>query len=115
MIRRPPSSPLFPYPPLSRSVPGYLATVPGANPAGGSRRVDPQMLARSALFVATFSLIFILLGLAATAVGAFLFRNQPLLNKVAGATIIAMGLLFAGSVFVVRLNRGWRPVGLIAR
>src|SRR2546430_4368793 len=76
MIRRPPSSPLFPYPPLSRSVPGYLATVSGANPAGGSRRVDPQMLARGALFVATFSLIFILLGLAATAVGAFLFRNQ---------------------------------------
>ena len=96
-------------------VPGYLATVSGANPAGGSRRVDPRMLVRSTLFVATFSLIFILLGLAATAVGVFLFRNQPLLNKVAGATIIAMGLLFAGSVFVVRLNRGWRPLGLIAR
>jgi len=34
-------------------VPGYLATVSGANLVGGSRRVDPQLLARSGLFVAT--------------------------------------------------------------
>jgi cytochrome c-type biogenesis protein len=67
------------------------------------------------LFVLTFSLIFILLGLGATAIGSFLFRNQPLLSKIAGAAIIAMGLLFAGSVFVVRLNREWRPDGLIER
>lgn len=96
-------------------VPGYLATVSGAVPAAGSRRLDPKVLARSGLFVLTFSLIFILLGLGATAIGSFLFRNQLLLSKIAGAAIIAMGLLFAGSVFVVRLNRQWRPDGLIER
>jgi cytochrome c-type biogenesis protein len=96
-------------------VPGYLATVSGAKPGTRSRRLDPQVLARSGLFVLTFSLIFILLGLGATAIGSFLFHNQPLLSKIAGATIIAMGLLFAGSVFVVRLNRDWRPGGLIER
>jgi len=96
-------------------VPGYLATVSGAKPGEGSRRLDPRMLGRSGLFVLTFSLIFILLGLGATAIGSFLFDNQPLLSKIAGATIIAMGLLFAGSVFVVRLNRDWRPGGLIER
>ena len=96
-------------------VPGYLATVSGARPAGGSRRLDPQMLRRSVLFVASFSLIFTLLGLSATAIGSLLFRNQHLLSKLAGVTIIAMGLLFAGSVFVVRLNREWRPDGLIER
>jgi cytochrome c-type biogenesis protein len=96
-------------------VPGYLATVSGAVPTGGSRRLDPKVLARSGLFVLTFSLIFILLGLGATAIGSFLFRNQLLLSKIAGAAIIAMGVLFAGSVFVVRLNREWRPDGLIQR
>jgi cytochrome c-type biogenesis protein len=96
-------------------VPGYLATVSGTRPGESARRLDPQVLARSGLFVLTFSLIFILLGLGATAIGSFLFRNQPLLSKIAGATIIAMGLLFVGSVFVVRLNREWRPDGLIER
>ena len=57
-------------------VPGYLATVSGARPAGGSRRLDLQMLRRSFLFVASFSVIFILLGLSATAIGSLLFRNQ---------------------------------------
>jgi cytochrome c-type biogenesis protein len=96
-------------------VPGYLATVSGVRPGEGSRRLDPRTLGRSGLFVLTFSLIFVLLGLGATAVGSFLFDNQPLLSKIAGATIIAMGLLFAGSVFVLRLNRDWRPGGLIER
>lgn len=96
-------------------VPGYLATVSGAKPGESARRLDPQVLARSGLFVLTFSLIFSLLGLGATAIGSFLFHNQPLLSKIAGATMIGMGLLFAGSVFVLRLNREWRPDGLIER
>ena len=96
-------------------VPGYLATVSGSAPQDLGRRVDRRVLARSAMFVGTFSLIFILLGLGATAIGSFLFDNQPTLNKVAGVTIIAMGALFLGSVFVPRLNRDWHPEGLIER
>lgn len=96
-------------------VPGYLAAVAGPNPGERRRRLDPRVLARSGVFVATFSLIFIGFGLTATALGSFLFDNQPLLNKVAGILIIVMGLLFIGSVFVTRLNREWRPQGLIER
>lgn len=96
-------------------VPGYLATVSGAAPSELGRRVDPRIVGRSLIFVGTFSLIFILLGLGATAIGSFLFDNQPLLNKVSGVAIIAMGLLFIGSVFVTRLNYEWRPDGLIER
>ncbi len=97
-------------------VPGYLAAVAGTNPGEQRRRgLDPRVLARSGVFVATFSLIFIGFGLTATALGSFLFDNQPLLNKVAGVLIIVMGLLFIGSVFVVRLNRDWRPQALIER
>ncbi len=97
-------------------VPAYLATVSGVQPAGlQSRRVDPRVMGRSALFVATFSTVFILLGLGATAIGSFLFDSRPMLNKVAGVAIIVMGALFVGSVFITRLNREFRPHGLIER
>ena len=96
-------------------VPGYLATVSGVEPGTWDRRIDPRVVLRSLVFVATFSLIFILLGLTATAVGDFLFDNQPTLNKVAGIAIAAMGLLIIASVFVARLNRDWRPGALIER
>jgi cytochrome c-type biogenesis protein len=96
-------------------VPGYLATVAGAGPSQLGSRVDPRVVGRSAVFVTTFSLIFVLFGLGATAIGAFLFDNQPTLNKVAGVAIIAMGLLFVGSLFFVRLNAEWRPERLVER
>jgi cytochrome c-type biogenesis protein len=96
-------------------VPGYLATVSGVEPGALGGRVDPRVVMRSVVFVATFSFIFILLGLTATAVGNFLFDNQPTLNKVAGIAIVAMGVLFAASAFVARLNRDWRPAVLIER
>jgi cytochrome c-type biogenesis protein len=96
-------------------VPGYLATVAGARTEQLSGRVDTRVVARSAAFVATFSLVFILFGLGATAIGSFLFDSQPLLNKVAGGLVIAMGLLFIASVFFVRLNRDFRPDALFER
>ena len=96
-------------------VPGYLATVAGVEPGVARRRFDPAVLARAGIFVGTFSLIFVLLGLGATAIGEFLFDNQPTLNTVAGSLIIAMGLLFIGSVFIVRLNREFRPEALLER
>lgn len=97
-------------------VPGYLATVSGASPIDpGRRRLDRRVLGRSLLFVGTFSLIFILLGLSATAAGSFLFANKPLLNQIAGIAIIAMGGLFIASVFVTGLNREFRPHALIER
>jgi cytochrome c-type biogenesis protein len=96
-------------------VPGYLATVSGVEPSRLERGVDPRVLRRSALFVATFSLLFTLLGLGATAAGSLLLSSRQTLNTVAGVAIIAMGLLFAGSVFVTALNREWRPDALIER
>jgi cytochrome c-type biogenesis protein len=89
--------------------------VSGTQPRDLGRRVDPRVIARSAVFVATFSLIFILLGLGATAIGSVLFDSQPTLNTVAGIAIIALGTLFLASVFVPRLNLEWRPDALIER
>ena len=96
-------------------VPGYLAVVTGKDVGDRRRRLDPAVLARSGLFVASFSAVFILLGLSATAIGGFLFDSQLTLRRVAGIAMVVMGILFAGSVFVVRLNREWRPPGLIQR
>jgi cytochrome c-type biogenesis protein len=96
-------------------VPGYLAAVTGlrVNEIGDSdwRRV----LAPSLLFIASFSTIFILLGLAATALGQTLRDNQNLLADIGAVLLIALGLLFIGSMYVNRLNREWHVDALLAR
>lgn len=96
-------------------VPGYLAAI---SPAGGGTAAAPRasdVMSRSLVFVASFSLVFILLGLSATSIGSFLIDNQLLLRQVAGVTIVAMGLLFIASAFVLSLNRDVRPQGLMRR
>lgn len=94
-------------------LPGYLATVCG-KPVG-ERRFDPAVLGRSLAFVGAFSAVFILLGLSATALGSLLRDNQDVLQKISGVVIIALGLFFISTVFVTRLNREFRPPGLIER
>lgn len=97
-------------------VPGYLAAVSGKRPDSAKRvQLDRRVLGRSLLFVGTFSLIFIVLGLTATAAGSFLFANKPLLNRISGVAIMTMGLLFVGSVFFVGLNREFRVHALLER
>jgi len=96
-------------------VPGYLSAVTGVSineiDQVGWRRV----LGPSLLFVASFSAVFILLGLTATALGSTLRDNQELLTNVGAVMLIAMGVLFIGATFVDRLNREWRVEGLLAR
>jgi cytochrome c-type biogenesis protein len=94
-------------------VPGYLATVCGRPVEGHG--FDSAVVARSLVFVAGFSAVFILLGLGATAIGAFLFDNQVTLRRAAVVAIAGLGLLFLASAFVTALNRDWRPPGLIER
>jgi len=95
-------------------VPGYLSTVIGVTPndlkAGvGMRRV----LVPSLLFIASFSLIFILLGLSATVIGSTLNEHKQLLNHVGGAVIITLGVVFLASPFINMLNREWHSETLL--
>ncbi len=96
-------------------VPGYLSAVIGVSPNDlkdtGARRV----LVPSLLFIASFSTIFILLGLSATAIGSTLRDHQALLEKIAGAFMVAMGVFFLATPFVLQLNREFRVDGLIKR
>ena len=96
-------------------VPGYLSAVTGVAVGDLQRAGWRQVLAPSLLFVASFSAIFILLGLSATAIGSTLNENQLVLEKIAAAVIIAMGVFFVAAFFVARLNREWHVQRLLER
>jgi cytochrome c-type biogenesis protein len=99
-------------------VPGYLSTVCGLSPdeLRGSHGTQLRgVLARAGLFVLTFSVIFMLLGMTATGLGQTLTDHRTTLEKIAGAAIIAMGVLFLLSLFVPLLNRDWHVDALMQR
>lgn len=96
-------------------VPGYISAVAGVAPGDGRERSTWQVLGPSLLFVLTFSTIFILLGLGATAVGSALQEHRRTLEKISGAVIVVMGVFFVAAPFVTRLNREFHVGGLMAR
>jgi cytochrome c-type biogenesis protein len=92
-------------------VPGYVSAVAGVTPAEirPSRVIGPSLA-----FVASFSVIFIGLGLLGQQAlhGAL---TGPTALKVSGAVIVAMGLLFMLAPFVPRLAREWHVGSLMQR
>ena len=96
-------------------VPGYLSAITGVSIDEIDQVDRRQVLVPSLLFVASFSAVFIALGLTATALGSTLRDNQDLLTDIGAVMLIAMGTLFIGATFVDRLNREWRVEALLAR
>jgi cytochrome c-type biogenesis protein len=98
-------------------VPGYLSAISGVTPrdlqAGEGR--SARVLAPAVVFCLAFTVMFVALGMTATGIGATLARNDRTLEVVAGAVIVAMGVLFVLTPFVPRLNREWRPDVLMQR
>lgn len=109
-------------------VPGYLGYVSGLagqsavasgvgavgrRPAGrASRPGTGRMLAGSLLFVAGFAVVFMVLGGFAGALGYLLQAHSLWINRIAGAIVILMGLLFMGvfpSLSVTRPVSSKRP------
>jgi cytochrome c-type biogenesis protein len=92
-------------------VPGYISAVAGVKPAEiRARRVIGPSLA----FVASFSVIFIALGL----LGQQALRGAltgPAAQKVSGALIVLMGALFVLSPLIPRLAREYRPPKLMEK
>jgi cytochrome c-type biogenesis protein len=92
-------------------VPGYISAVAGVTPSEiRARRVIGPSLA----FVASFSVIFIGLGL----LGQQALHSAltgPTALKVSGALIVVMGLVFVLSPFVPRLSREWHVGALMQR
>jgi cytochrome c-type biogenesis protein len=96
-------------------VPGYLSAVSGVSVSELDDVGWRSVLVPSLIFVASFSAIFILLGLTATGLGRTLNEHQDTLETIAGALIIALGVFFVASLFMVRLNREWHVDALMAR
>src|SRR4051794_39418229 len=96
-------------------VPGYLSAVTGVAVADLEQANWRRVLVPSLLFVASFSAIFILLGLGATGIGSTLKDHQLLLEKISAWIIIAMGVFFVSALFIPQLNREWHVEGLLER
>src|SRR3954469_12413522 len=78
-------------------IPGYISFVSGvsveemrSDTAAAASRL--QIFFTSLAFVVGFSIVFVLLGASATAIGKFMFAKLPLLSKIAGAILIVFGL-----------------------
>jgi cytochrome c-type biogenesis protein len=96
-------------------VPGYLSAVTGVSVKDLDDADWRRVLGPSLLFVASFSAIFIALGLTATGLGQTLRDHLDLLTDIGAVLIIAMGVFFIASPFVVRLNREWHVDALMER
>jgi cytochrome c-type biogenesis protein len=94
-------------------VPGYLSTVAGVAPSDLDRAGARRLLGPSLLFIAGFSVIFILLGLVATRVGAALHANIGALRLAGGILIILMGVVFIAAPFARFLNFEWHSQRLL--
>jgi cytochrome c-type biogenesis protein len=82
-------------------VPAYLSVVTGLDVADiqrGAREHLARVTRDTALFVAGFSAVFILLGLSATTIGRSLFKNRLLLTRISGVVVVAMALFLIGSL-----------------
>ena len=103
-------------------LPGYLSYATGLSGADlqdaeVTRQRRGRMLAGSLLFVLGFSTVFVLIGVASGAAGAWLVRWQDTLTVVLGVLSILLGLAFLGAVpFLQRDLRVHRvpAVGLAA-
>jgi cytochrome c-type biogenesis protein len=95
-------------------VPGYLSTVIGVTPADLQGGVSARrVLVPSLLFIASFSSIFILLGMSATVIGSTLNTHKHELQQIGGVLIILMGLVFLATPFVGMFNREWHSESLL--
>jgi cytochrome c-type biogenesis protein len=81
-------------------VPGYVSLISGTSAAAAESANDQRLLGRvmlnSLLFVLGFSLVFILLGAAATTIGQVTREYRRELSWIAGIVIIIFGLHLTG-------------------
>src|SRR5690625_3538919 len=86
-------------------VPGYLSYIAGgtAQPStlqSGARAARWRALGLSACFVVGFSIVFLILGASITTIGRLFLSYRYELNILAGAIIIAAGLVVMGLIQV---------------
>jgi cytochrome c-type biogenesis protein len=85
-------------------VPGYLGYMSGVSSGRG------RTVAAAGLFVMGFAIVFTSLGAVASELGAVLLLNRPLIEKLAGALIVVLGLFVLGLAPLPFLMREGRPL-----
>jgi len=87
-------------------IPGYLSYI-SALPLSelGAREARATTLAASGLFVVGFTTVFVAMGISFALVGSALLRQLPLIVRIAGVVIVAMGLAMMGVLRIPVLNR----------
>src|SRR3954462_3995439 len=97
-------------------VPGYLSAISGISFAElREGRGKAQVLGPAVIFCISFTVMFVALGMGATGIGHWLGEHRVALRHISGIVIATMGVLFVAMLFVPRLNREWRPEGLMHR
>jgi cytochrome c-type biogenesis protein len=92
-------------------LPGYLSLITGVSVGelqeqgrGGGTTTDTRTMTRIAvntgLFVAGFTVVFVLLFLTTASISDVVFRNQETLQKVSGALVILFAIYLAGTQLV---------------
>jgi cytochrome c-type biogenesis protein len=79
-------------------LPGYLSYATGLSGADLEHARRGRMLAGALLFVAGFSVVYVVIGFTAGSVGTWLVRSRTQLEIVLGIVLILLGLAFAGLV-----------------
>ena len=97
-------------------VPGYVAMLSGTTTdeiLKDKESVRSTLLMNSLLFILGFSMVFIALGAAASAVGAVLLEHKVLMMKVAGVAIVLFGIFLLGLIKIPTLYSDKRFQGKI--
>src|SRR5919199_6168907 len=84
-------------------VPGYLGYMSGVSSSRG------RTVAAAGLFVIGFAIVFTCLGAVASELGSLLLLHRPLIEKLAGALIVVLGLFVLGLAPLPFLMREGRP------
>jgi cytochrome c-type biogenesis protein len=86
-------------------VPGYLGYMSGVSSSSNRGRT----LGAAGLFVIGFAIVFTALGAVASELGAALLEHRPMIEKLAGALIVVLGLFVLGLAPLPFLMREGRP------
>jgi cytochrome c-type biogenesis protein len=84
-------------------VPGYLSIVTGLDIAvleGDAGAHTKRIVGTTALFIAGFGTVFVLLGLTASGIGQPLREHQETLTRISGALMLGLALFLLGSMYL---------------
>ena len=87
-------------------IPAYMTYLTGrsAEAMTQDKKAHRNLIFNSLAFILGFTVIFVLMGAAATKLGSLLLRNQHLIRRISGILIILFGLFNAGWIPIRFLN-----------